>query len=372
MRRFTHLGLGLISLTLTLGFAPAHADTPSNPCANNNTAENTIISDCAASGRGVYGIEGRALAAIMAAHPSPEVNPIPVDEKILGQHSYRRVNGETDIYNGPNGTVVGHLDSGFNFVDAGQDVNGWTEILPNQWLPDKILGPANNIVSRFTGVLLPDGIPEIPFGWLVVNVRPSRLPGVPASTDVPIVPRYTRVNFFAVEKVGDWDWYLIGPDQWVDQRQVARLQPAKRPDGVSGKWFAVDLYEQTLTAYQDDTAVFATLISSGLPLWPTDEGTFKIYSRQVSNKMSGGGPNSGMAGNPDFYFLPEVPYIQYFDKEQALHGAYWHDGFGYRHSHGCINMSMTDAKWAFDWTADQKDSTVYVYHSGVYKDGVTR
>jgi hypothetical protein len=35
-------------------------------------------------------------------------------------------------------------------------------------------------------------------------------------------------------------------------------------------------------------------------------------------------------------------------------------------------MSMTDAKWAFDWTKDSPEASVYVYHSGEYKDGAPR
>ena len=40
----------------------------------------------------------------------------------------------------------------------------------------------------------------------------------------------------------------------------------------------------------------------------------------------------------------------YFHEDYALHGAYWHDGFGYKHSHGCVNLSPKDAKWLFIWS----------------------
>jgi lipoprotein-anchoring transpeptidase ErfK/SrfK len=49
--------------------------------------------------------------------------------------------------------------------------------------------------------------------------------------------------------------------------------------------------------------------------------------------------------------LSDVPYVQYFDQGgYALHGAYWHDGFGQPRSHGCINLSPGDARRVFDWT----------------------
>ena len=63
------------------------------------------------------------------------------------------------------------------------------------------------------------------------------------------------------------------------------------------------------------------------------------------NKMS------GREGKADYYYLEDVPWIMYFNKDMALHGAYWHDRFGYQHSHGCVNLSPLDAKWLFDWTS---------------------
>ncbi len=331
--------------------------------------------DCSAASAGcapttaapVYGVAMRALAAQMAAHPTPAVTPIPVDVHSLYSHAYRRVMKETDVFDAPNGKSVGHIDAGFSFVNAGTLQDGWVEIRPNVWLPEKVLGPVNKAVSKFAGVQLPNGMPAQSFGWVLLDTKPSRTPGAHPITGTPEMKRYTLVNIFATEDIEGWTWYLIGPDQWIVQTRVAEVHPVVRPEGVSGKWVAVDLYEQTLIAFEDDKAVFATLISSGLPKWPTSEGTFKIYDRHQEIKMSGEG------GQPDFYYLPEVPWVMYFnDAQQALHGAYWHDGFGFRHSHGCVNMSMTDAQWVFTWTHDVPDATVYVYHSGEYKHGAPR
>lgn len=35
----------------------------------------------------------------------------------------------------------------------------------------------------------------------------------------------------------------------------------------------------------------------------------------------------------------------------AIHGVFWHNDFGVRRSHGCINVAPEDAKWIFRWTA---------------------
>ncbi|HRF96223.1 MAG TPA: L,D-transpeptidase, partial [Aggregatilineales bacterium] len=72
------------------------------------------------------------------------------------------------------------------------------------------------------------------------------------------------------------------------------------------------------------------------------------------------------------------PWTMYFDEGRALHGAYWHDGFGFRRSHGCVNLSITDARLLYDWVAEQYPDyvssnveedgpAVWVYHSAPYR-----
>jgi hypothetical protein len=66
----------------------------------------------------------------------------------------------------------------------------------------------------------------------------------------------------------------------------------------------------------------------------------------------------------------------YFDGSYSLHGTYWHDLFGYRQSHGCVNLTISDAKYIFEWfngAEPDEDgeitNQVYVWSSGEY--GVT-
>jgi hypothetical protein len=142
-----------------------------------------------------------------------------------------------------------------------------------------------------------------------------------------------------------------------------------RSPGFCDKWVSVDLYEQVAIAYEGGTPVFATLVASGLADWPTNEGLFHVYVRYPRTLMH------GAEGNPDFYYLQEVPWTMYFDGDIGLHGTYWHDGFGYRHSHGCVNLSITDALWLYNWASSEFDFTVrgdtgpavYVYSSGTYR-----
>ena len=45
-----------------------------------------------------------------------------------------------------------------------------------------------------------------------------------------------------------------------------------------------------------------------------------------------------------------VYYItKYFYKGYGIHGAYWHTNFGAPMSHGCVNLSLADAEWFYNW-----------------------
>ncbi len=110
------------------------------------------------------------------------------------------------------------------------------------------------------------------------------------------------------------------------------------------KWIRVDLSEQMLFAYESGVPTRAFIISSGLPRTPTVTGEFRIRVKVRSQTMSGGDPALGNA-----YSLPNVEWVQYFYEDYGFHGTYWHDNFGNPMSHGCINMTNSDAKWLFDW-----------------------
>jgi lipoprotein-anchoring transpeptidase ErfK/SrfK len=120
--------------------------------------------------------------------------------------------------------------------------------------------------------------------------------------------------------------------------------PAPRPPGVTEgeRWINVNLSTQTLVAYEGDVPVFETLVSSGLPQWPTVTGQYRTYAKYESQTMNG-----YLLGYD--YYLPDVPYVMYFYNDYAIHGTYWHNNFGTPMSHGCVNVSTPDAGWLFAW-----------------------
>jgi hypothetical protein len=236
------------------------------------------------------------------------------------------------------------------------------QLRQNEWVPEDATRTYE--VSTFAGVELTAPL-ERPFAWMLVPVKPSLYPGGPPYEGYAEIARYQLMNIYGVELVDGWEWYMVGPDQWVHQIRVSKVKPVQRPAEIlpTEKWIAVDLFEQTAVAYLGDQMVFATLISSGLPQWSTQEGLFKIYQRWVRGPMSGA---AGYLG--DAYNIENISNIMYFNGDMALHAAYWHDKFGYRQSRGCVNMSLMDAYWIYEWTRDDEDAWVYVYSSGEYRE----
>ncbi|MCC6613526.1 MAG: L,D-transpeptidase [Anaerolineae bacterium] len=349
LRRLLTLGL-LASLTLLP--AAVHAD------------DNCLDAACEDSSHGIAD-------ELINAYPSPAVTQMLPNEQLLYDRVYRRVNGTTAILDAPGGQPVGTLDAGFNFVTVHAVEGDWTMINDSQWVPNAVLQDA--AVSRFAGVRLPENPEEslqYPFAWVLVHTRASQTPGAEPLTTDPLYLRYQVVNIYDSVEVDGWRWYQVGIDQWIIQTQIAKFLPVERPAEIdTERWVSVDLYEQVMIAYEGNTPVYTSLVSSGMSDWPTNEGFFHVYVRYPRTLMS------GAEGKPDFYFLEEVPWTMYFDGDIALHGAYWHDGFGYRRSHGCVNLSITDAAWLYSWASDEFDFSVdndlgpavYVYSSGDYR-----
>ena len=121
-------------------------------------------------------------------------------------------------------------------------------------------------------------------------------------------------------------------------------QDAVRPFGVgpNERWIDVNLTTQTLSAYEGDTPVFTTLISSGTWDHPTVTGQFRIWLEFESQTMDG-----RLLGYD--YYLENVPYVMYFYQDYAIHGTYWHNNFGTPMSHGCVNMATGDAGWIYNF-----------------------
>ncbi|NCT01809.1 L,D-transpeptidase family protein [Candidatus Parcubacteria bacterium] len=116
---------------------------------------------------------------------------------------------------------------------------------------------------------------------------------------------------------------------------------------TSMKTITIDRSEQKLYAFDGNELFLEAAISTGLELTPTPRGTFTIFKKTPSRYMQGPLPN---LSDKQVYDLPGVPWNLYFTEGGAvIHGAYWHNSFGSRYSHGCVNLPTDVAHTLYVW-----------------------
>jgi lipoprotein-anchoring transpeptidase ErfK/SrfK len=115
---------------------------------------------------------------------------------------------------------------------------------------------------------------------------------------------------------------------------------------------------QVLSCYEGNTEVFFCRVSTGYgERYSTPTGdqavSWKIFSLHMAANTSS---DSG-------YDTMAVPWPVFFNTNAgaAIHGTFWHNDFGTRRSHGCVNVPPEDAKWIFRWctpaiTLDQSET----------------
>ena len=199
--------------------------------------------------------------------------------------------------------------------------------------------------------------PDRPFGWIMRGGNTYIAPGYDQPQTSKTYYRFDNVHVYDAVTVGDYEWYMIAPGEWIEQRNIAMVTPdTTKPEGVEDdRWISVNLFEQTMTAYENGELVFATAIASGLRGWWTQPGVFQVYAKLETTSMSG----AFEADRSDFYYLEDVPWVLYYDQSYAIHGTYWHNNYGYQQSHGCVNLSPADAQWIFDWA--EKGTYIHVW-----------
>ena len=102
-------------------------------------------------------------------------------------------------------------------------------------------------------------------------------------------------------------------------------------------------HHEILTAYEGRRPVFTTLVSTGRRGAATPGGNFRIWAKLATGEMSG----EAETIDDSSYLMQGVPWVMYFNEGVAIHGAYWHDQFGRRRSHGCVNVAPRDAAFLF-------------------------
>ena len=179
---------------------------------------------------------------------------------------------------------------------------------------------------------------QVDGGAFVADGRLPRLAAFALTADAPVPSR------------GDL-FYRTREGFFVRGRHSSVIEATSPPAGLAPgeHWVDVNLDRQALVAYEGERPVFATVVSTGRrgrgeANFETVRGDFRVEAKHRTTTMDGDTPSGGV------YSIEDVPWVMYFHGSYALHGAFWHDGFGRRHSHGCVNLSPPDARWLFGWT----------------------
>lgn len=180
---------------------------------------------------------------------------------------------------------------------------------------------------------------------VVVTVFPTLVPtveslAVPTNTEIvsalATVPQTEPTGVAIAEIVQD----TPTSDYVAPTAAAPNVPPVVAGTGNGVHWLDVDLSQQRMYAYAGDTLVNSFIVSTGTWQTPTVVGNFKVWVKLRASDMSGPG-----------YYLPDVPFVMYFYKDYGIHGTYWHNNFGTPMSHGCVNLSIPDAEWVYNFSS---------------------
>ena len=106
----------------------------------------------------------------------------------------------------------------------------------------------------------------------------------------------------------------------------------------------IDLAAQQLTATRKNGETVVWKISSGRPGYETPTGHYVVYRMEPDHKS-------------DEYEQAPMPYSMFFSSRGlAIHGTY-ERGLGRPASHGCVRLSVANAKKLYDWIAEDGGET---------------
>jgi hypothetical protein len=309
---------------------------------------------------GYYLVGALAWVCAEGVVPSQALPTPPVTEPSIGGLPYRyffvRPDGSfgyRDLTTAESGVPDSQLQPGFGVAltrtenqPGGGDPFGLTT--HGLWVPMRDLG-SPVVAPEALGV----DVDGSEFVWLVAD-EPSvhATPGGPRRRDV----KFTRLSRFSVLEhaaQGRDAWLRVGEQAWIRERDTVELRVAPPPAEArpDERWIDVDLERQVVTAYRGEKPVFATLASTGRGAASTEQatppGTYRIWVKLRSSDMD----NLENLEAQTNYAIQAVPWVLYFHKGYALHGAFWHHAFGRVQSHGCVNLTPSDAERLFQWTS---------------------
>jgi len=140
---------------------------------------------------------------------------------------------------------------------------------------------------------------------------------------------------------GDKFWTDATAFRLITEEEVAPISPNIDP---ALKKIVVNVTYQTLSCFEGEQEVFFCRTSSGVGDFNTPVGSlytwWKTFSIHMSANTASGYDTAGVSW-PTFISGDGV----------AIHATFWHNDYGVRRSHGCINVNPDAAKWIFCWTS---------------------
>ena len=152
-----------------------------------------------------------------------------------------------------------------------------------------------------------------------------------------------RVNENEKHGYGYGDVFLAAGEAFrpLSDEEISPLNPQLDP---AEKTIKINLTYQTLSCYEGDKEVYFCRVSTGGGDFATPTGEFVIWRKSISIHMAAGTVDAG-------YDTPGVSWSTFFvGTGVAIHSTFWHNQFGEKRSHGCVNCKPDDAKWIFRWT----------------------
>jgi len=221
---------------------------------------------------------------------------------------------------------------------------------------------------EFSGVELDGEKWTLPIGFVTsaVKAAPTYKIEVEKKIAAPAgsVPKFEHVQLsYDYLDLAGTEYYRLASGDWIRDAHVRVTTPGPRPKevGDTERWIDVDISEQTLVVFEGDRPLYATMISSGKESkikekdHATPRGMWRVREKHTVSTMDGNGTAAGDMP----YSIEDVPYIMYFHKSYATHGAFWHQNFGAQMSHGCVNLAPLDAKWLYFHTAPEVPSGMH-------------
>lgn len=194
-------------------------------------------------------------------------------------------------------------------------------------------------------------------GYVSTDALGIRVAPDSASEHADVIYHRRPVTIYGIVRGGDElgidTWYDLGNGRYVSAAYISPLVAPAAPQTFSGTWVDVNLTEFWAIAYENNTPVYAAIITAGRGD-RTPKGVFEV-SYRVRNETMDSSTVGFPEGHPEYYYLEDVQFTQYFyTGGYALHGNYWtaEADFGRFSSNGCVGFMNVDAEFFWSWLTE--------------------